>query len=59
MDSLNHKEITPIKEVGKLSKIAGTALNDGAKKHVKKNHMLPAKQGKSYFLPSEEHSCGD
>ena len=54
MDSLNDKEITPIKEVGKLAKIAGTALNDGVKKHVKKNHMLPAKKEKSYFFPSEE-----
>ena len=55
MDSLNaDKEIAPIKEVEKLASIAGSALNDGVKKHVKKNHMLPAKQGKSYFLPSEE-----
>ena len=54
MDSLDDKEITPIKEVEKLARIAGSALNDGVKKHVKKNHMLPAKQGKSYFLPSEE-----
>ena len=51
---MDDKEITPIKEVEKLARIAGSALNDGVKKHVKKNHMLPAKQGKSYFLPSEE-----
>ena len=54
MDSLNAKEITPVKEVDKIARIAGSALNDDVKKHVKKNHMLPAKQGKSYFLPSEE-----
>jgi len=54
MDSLNDKEITPIKEVEKLARIAGTALNDDMKKHVKENHILPTKQGKSYFLSSEE-----
>ena len=54
MDSLNDGEITPIKKVEKLARIAGSALNDGVKKHVKKNHMLPAKMGKSYFLSSEE-----
>jgi len=54
MDSLNDKEITPIKEVEKLARVAGTALNDAVKSHVKENHMLPAKQGKSYFLSSDE-----
>jgi len=54
MASLNDKEITPIKEVEKLARIAGSALTDCVKKHVKKNHMHPAKQGKSYFLSSDE-----
>jgi len=56
MDSLNDQEITPIKDVEKLSWIAGSELSDVVKKHVKKNHMLPVKQGKSYFLSSEEAS---
>jgi len=55
MDSPNNEEITPIEEVEKLARIADSALNDGVKKHVKKNHMLPAaKQGKSHFISSEE-----
>jgi len=32
MDSLNDEEITPIKEVEKLTRIAASALNDGKKK---------------------------
>ena len=56
MDSLNDQETTPVKDVEKLARIGGRALNDAVKKHVKKNHMLPAKQGKSYFLSSEESS---
>ena len=56
MDSLNEQEITPIKDVKKLARIAGSAPSDGVKKHVKKNHMLPVKKGKSYFLSSEEAS---
>jgi len=54
MDSLNDKEITPTKDVEKLERIVGSTLSDGVKNHVKKNHMLPVKQGKSYFLSSEE-----
>ena len=54
MDSVNDQEITPLKDVEKLARIAGSALSDVVKKHVKKNHMLPAKQGKSFFLSSEE-----
>ena len=50
MDSLNDEEITPIKEVSEDNR----QCNDGVKKHVKKNHMLLAKIGKSYFLSSEE-----
>ena len=56
MDSLNDEEITPIKDVKKLVRIAGSTLSDVVKQHVKKNHMLPVKQGKSYFLSSEEAS---
>ena len=56
MDSLNDQEITPLKDVEKLARIAGRTLSDGLKKHVKKNHMLPVTLGKSYFLPSEESS---
>ena len=54
MDSSSDEEITPIKDVKKLVRIAGSTLSDVMKKHVKKNHMLPVKQGKSYFLSSEE-----
>jgi len=32
MDSLNVKEITPIKAIEKLTRIAGSALNNGKKK---------------------------
>jgi len=56
MDSLNDQEITPIKDVEKLARIAGSELSDVVKKHVKKYHMLPVKQRKSYFLSSEEAS---
>jgi len=56
MDSLNDQEITPLKDVEKLARIAGSTLSDGLKKHVKKYHMLPVKQRKSYFLSSEEAS---
>ena len=54
MNSLNDEEITPINDVEKQAGIAGSRLSDGVKKHVKKNHMLPVKQGKSYFLSPEE-----
>ena len=54
MDSLNDQKITPIKDAEKLARIAGSALSDLVKKHVKKNHVLPVKQGKSYFLSSQE-----
>ena len=56
MDLLSNEEITctPIKDVKKLVRIAGSTLSDVVKKHVKKNHMLPVKQGKSYFLSPEE-----
>ena len=37
-------------------RIAGSTLSDVVKKQVKKNHMPPVKQGKSYFLSSEEAS---
>jgi len=56
MDSLNDQEIKPIKDVEKLARIAGSELSDVVKKHVKKYHMLPVKQRKSYFLSSEETS---
>ena len=56
MNSLNDQEITTIKGVEKLVKIAGSELSDALKKHVKTNHMLPVKQGKSYFLSPEEAS---
>jgi len=59
MDSLNGEEITPIKEVEKLARIAGSALNDDVEKHMKKNHMLPAKIGKSNFFQLRKHSCAD
>lgn len=49
-------EIMSLKDVEKLARIAGSALSDVVKKHVKENHMLPVKQGKSYFLSSEEAS---
>ena len=48
------EEITPIKNVKKLVIIAGSTLSHVVKKRVKKNHMLPVKQGKSYFLSPEE-----
>ena len=54
MDSLSDEQITPIKDVKKLVIIAGSTLSHVVKKHVKKNHMLPVKQGKSYFLSPEE-----
>ena len=54
MELLNDKEIITLKNVEKLARIAGSALTDVVKIHVKKNHMLPVKQGKSYFLSSEE-----
>ena len=54
MDSLNDQESTPLIDVKKLARIAGSTLSDSVKNHVKKNHMLPAKQGKSYFLSPEE-----
>ena len=53
---MNDQESTPLMDVKKLTRIAGSTLSDGVKKHVKKNHMLPAKQGKSYFLSPEESS---
>ena len=56
MDLLRDEEITPIKDVKKLVRIAGSTLSDVLKKHVKENHMLPVKKGKSYFLSSEETS---
>ena len=56
MDSLNDQEITPIKDVEKLARIADSELSDVVKKHLKTNHMLPVKQGKSSFLSSEEAS---
>jgi len=56
MDLLNDKEIISLKDVEKLAKLAGSALSDVVKIHVKKNHMLPVKQRKSYFLSSEEAS---
>ena len=52
MNSLNDQEITTIKGVEKLVKIAGSELRDALKKHVKTNHMLPVKQGK-------KPPCGD
>ena len=55
MYSLKDKE-TPLKDVEKLARIAGDEVCDGAKKHIKKNHIFPVKQGKSYFLSSEEAS---
>ena len=45
-----------LKDVEKLARIAGSALSDVTKKHLKENHMLPVKQGKSYFLSPEELS---
>ena len=56
MALLNDKEIMSSKDVEKLARIGGSTLSDVVKKHVKKNHMLPVKQGKSYFLSSEEAS---
>ena len=56
MDLLNHKKVISLKDFEKLTRIAGSALRDVVKIHVKKNHMLPVKQGKSYFLSSEEAS---
>ena len=56
MDLLRDEEITPIKDVKKLVRIAGSTLSDAVKKHVKENHMLPVKKGKSYFLSPEESS---
>ena len=56
MDSSSDEKVTPLKDVKKLVKIAGSTLSDVMKKHVKKNHIPPVKQGKSYFLSSEEAS---
>ena len=56
MALLTDKEIMSLKDVEKLARIAGSTLSDDVKKHVKENHMLPVKQGKSYFLSSEEAS---
>ena len=56
MALLNDKEIMSLKDVEKLARIAGRTLGGGVKKHVKENHMLPVKQGKSYFLSSKEAS---
>lgn len=55
MEMLKDKE-QQLKDVEKLARIAGITLSTGVKNHIKKNHMLPAKQGKSYFLSSEETS---
>ena len=54
MDSLNDQEITPLMDVEKQVGIASSTLSESVKRHVKKNHILPVKQGKSYFLSSEE-----
>ena len=56
MDPLNDEENTPLQDVENLARIAGSALSDILKKHVRKNHLLPVKQGKSYFLSSQELS---
>ena len=57
MALLNDKEIMSSKDVEKLARIGGSTLSDVVKKHVKKNHMLPVKQGKSCLLSSEEASA--
>ena len=56
MALLNDKEITSLKDVEELARKAGSTLSDAVKKHVKENHLHPVKQGKSYFLSSEEAS---
>ena len=38
----------------KLERLPVDGLSAGVKNHIKKNHIFPAKQGKSYFLHSEE-----
>ena len=48
MVSLNDEEITPIKEVKKLVRIAGSTLSDIVKKaSEEKSYMPPVKQGKN------------
>ena len=54
MDSLNSRKTTTLKDVVYLARIAGRELNDDLKRDVRKKHMLPAKQGNSYFTSSEE-----
>ena len=50
MDLLSDEEITPIKDVKKLVRIADSTLSDVVKKHVKKAHiMAPSETGKRLF----------
>ena len=41
-------------DIKKLARLAVNGLSNGVKNHIVKNHIFPAKQGKSYFLCSEE-----
>lgn len=43
-----------LKDVEKLARLAGNALSPELKHHIKNNHIFPAKQGKSYFMCTEE-----
>ena len=53
MESQKDKE-QQLMNVAILASLAENSLTTEAKDHIKKNHMSPTKQGKSYFLSSEE-----